>query len=318
MNSIENKLKSFFFDTIKLKLNRCLAPGMKCNKRAIKAHSVQNSNVLELLCHDDHVKKINIRFDAKKGPVVFFDDVGRKKATTFTGFCSIHDSDIFRPIENNPFDPQNNQHLFLVAYRSVVRELHAVMEGASKVQSGYLNQANLGLVNGNEPSEAAMLGLQHMLKAYHTYNYKCIFDKAIVSESYDNIEHRVFMISNEQPTIAVSSLFALDNTIRNDDWVRVTLNVFPITGFKTIVVISFIPEDSKMVRANLDRILGSHGYHQKYELSKIILNNCENFVVSPKYYDSWSSKKKEIVTNYFINTLFQGDLTVESEHLYLF
>jgi hypothetical protein len=41
------------------------------------------------------------------------------RASTFTGLCSPHDAEIFRPIDTENFNPRSQEHLFLIAYRSV-------------------------------------------------------------------------------------------------------------------------------------------------------------------------------------------------------
>jgi hypothetical protein len=62
------ELRSSFFKRDKLRWNRCLAPGMGCPAAAIRAHSLQNSQVLDLLARDGHVKAIVKRIDKKIGP----------------------------------------------------------------------------------------------------------------------------------------------------------------------------------------------------------------------------------------------------------
>src|SRR5580765_5050240 len=134
MESSKKELLSSFFKRDKWRLAFCLAPGMACPFPAIRSHSLQNSQVLDLLARDGHVKALTRRIEAGTGPVFFFDDIGRNRATTFTGFCSEHDSSIFRPIEINTFQPSASEHLFLAAYRAVAKELHAMMEGAMKIR----------------------------------------------------------------------------------------------------------------------------------------------------------------------------------------
>ncbi len=259
-----------------------------------------------------------MRIDKEKGPVVSFEDVGRNQATTFTGFCSEHDSAIFRPIEIDAFRPRDPEHLFLVAYRAVARELHALMEGASKIQGAYVKRIDLGLDSGDEPSAAGMVAVDHMLRAHRTYLYKCHFDEGLAAKRYDRVLHDVITINHERASVAVCSLFSLDGLCRNDDWVRVALNVLPGGGNESTVVFSYLPEDAALVRPVLSPIWTSDGLYQKYLLSKLILNNCENFVVAPAYYDSWSPEKREAITDYFIQTLYEGNLEAENKHLYLF
>lgn len=318
MDPKQKELLSLFFARCGKQLNRCLAPGMGCTATAIRSHSVQNSQVLDLLVRDGHVKAPRHRIDRATGPVISFEDVGRNQATTFAGFCSEHDSNIFNAIDTNPFSPSDSEHLFLVAYRAVARELHAVMDGAIKIQGTYQKRVEIGIDSGDEPTPAGMLAIEHMMKSYQTYRYKCSFDAALVSRKHDAVSHHVITIHREEPTIAVSSLLSLDGLYRKDDWIRVALNVVPLSTTESAAVFSYLPHDAELVRSGLDRILTSEGSYQKYLLSKLILNNCENFVVSPSYYDQWSTEKRRAVADYFVETLLVGKLEVENRNFYLF
>ncbi len=106
--------------------------------------------------------------------------------------------------------------------------------------------------------------------------------------------------------------------LRGDDWVRVTLNVFPISETESAVIFSYIPEDEALALTSLAAVLNSDGACQRYLLSKLILNNCENFVISPTYYDRWNPEKRAHIVEYFTNTLFTGNLEAENKDLYLF
>jgi hypothetical protein len=50
--------------------------------------------------------------------------IGVNKASTFTGFCQRHDTELFRPLETEPFTASKEQ-LFLLAYRALSKEVYA-------------------------------------------------------------------------------------------------------------------------------------------------------------------------------------------------
>jgi hypothetical protein len=252
------------------------------------------------------------------GPVIQFQDVGRHEATTFTGFCSEHDREIFDAIESHGFDATNPEHLFLAAYRAVAKELHAQMEAAWRIQATYNERVRLGLDTGNEPEPAGMLAIEWMVKSYSTYEYKLGFDRALVTADYSGILHAVFRIEQQAPSIAVCSHFGLDYASESGDWARVALNVLPLGARESVIVFSYVRRDAALVKACLSPVLSSTGPQQKYLLSKQILNSCSNFVVSPAHFDSWSSEKRAAITEYFCQTLFESNLEIESELLYLF
>jgi hypothetical protein len=118
--------------------------------------------------------------------------------------------------------------------------------------------------------------------------------------------------------VAVCSLFSVDGLSRCDDWVRVALNVVPLNLNQSVVVLSYLPADATLARTSLVPILNSTGFQQKYFLSKQVLNSCQNFVISPAHYDKWSCEKRTAIVDYFVATLFKGNLEAEDQLLYLF
>jgi hypothetical protein len=100
--------------------------------------------------------------------------------------------------------------------------------------------------------------------------------------------------------------------------VRVHLNVLPLSRCLTVAIFSYVPSDAGTARAFLSRVLSSVGAHQRYELSRLVLDSCENFVLNPDYVDSWTEDKRRAVGDYFTKTLVVSDLEHESPDLYLF
>lgn len=52
---MRKKMLSSFFKTDKAEFNKCLEPSMKCENKAIRAHSVQNSRILENLTENGYM-----------------------------------------------------------------------------------------------------------------------------------------------------------------------------------------------------------------------------------------------------------------------
>lgn len=89
-----NEFKHLFFSTMNRGYNRCLDRTMTCTHKAIKAHSIQNSKVIDLLENNGHLI-MPLKKMKKDGPVVCFGLVGRNDATTFEGLCKEHDNNYF-------------------------------------------------------------------------------------------------------------------------------------------------------------------------------------------------------------------------------
>jgi hypothetical protein len=293
-------LLSAVFDIRSAEFSRCFAPPTMCPRPAIRAHSVQNSNVLDLLVVDGHVVAPSIRLDAKNGPSIDLAAIGRNRASTFAGLCAEHDHALFAPIETGAIDPENAEHAFLLAYRAVLYEVHATCAAAWQLQTGYTKRVQLGLDPGDKPSEAGVFATHRMIVAYETFQHKLRFDAAYLSRDFRILSHDVLTISVSRPSVAASALFSLDHLQRDDETVRVCITVIPISANETVALLSYLNADAPLARRELRRVLGTTGVEQAYELSRRLLNNCQNFVLSPAYVASWTAQKREAITGYFL------------------
>jgi hypothetical protein len=297
-----------FFRTQGFRFGKCLEPTMTCTGAAIRAHSIQNAKVFDLISDQNHVTMFKARF-SKEGPSVELKKVGRNLASTFTGFCAQHDAEIFRQLDTEPLDPADSKQLFLLAYRSVSRELHAQMEGAVKTQSAYQDRVTRGLDDGNTPSPAGMEALKQMCWASQTHQYRSEeFDELIYSKDFGQLEHHVIEMNDQKPVLAASCLFSLDEIQVGADCARVVLNVLPVSEDKTIAIFSFAKKDAGKARLALDRNLVSTGPLQKYELSKLLIERTENFALSPSHVASWQVDKLKVIKAAFQATLFQNGI----------
>lgn len=312
------ELFASFLRIDRAQFSRCLEPSLRCKTRAVRAHSVQNSGVLDQLAREGHVVGLTRSVTFAKGPEVNFALVGRNQATTFTGLCSRHDDLIFRPIEKGTIKFRDSEHLFLLAYRAAYRELHATMEGAARVQRSYLARVRHGLDPEDSPSPAGLFAINRMLLSWETFNYKSLLDIAHAQRDFGVMTHDVVTLHVERPTIAACSLFSVDHIYVGDDRLRIHLNVLPVDPATTLAVFAYLQPYASQARAFLDRILRSDGAHQRYELSRLILNSCENFVLSPHYFDTWSDQKRSAVRSYFTRTILEDDLSFECPDLFLF
>jgi hypothetical protein len=110
---------------------RCLPPSMDCDGEPIRAHSIQNARVLDLIQTDGHVLMSQYKL-VKGEPVMKFEKVGRNEASTFTGLCAKHDTELFKAIDTEPLDVDNCEHLRQLAYRSVMREMHTELANGER------------------------------------------------------------------------------------------------------------------------------------------------------------------------------------------
>lgn len=309
--------RKLFFQAQSARLSRCFAPGMSCQNPGIKAHSIQNSRVLDLLEVGGHVFVPSIKLDKANNSAMYWDRVGRNLATTFEGLCSTHDMAIFLPIDTRLFSSNDSEQLFLFAYRAVIQELHASMQAAQVMQTGYVARVQEGLDGGNEPNAAGMAAVVQMTNAHSTFLYKSRLDAALKEESWNFMEHRVVIFNDQAPAFAASVLFDLDNRPLDDESPRVAMTVFPISLIQTVLLASYTPEDRVAVVEYLNPFLEADGFYQKYLLSRTLLMHAQNFVVSPVVFNAWSESKKQAILDFLFETV-RFNTYRENEDLYLF
>lgn len=265
-----------FFESLNQKIGRCFYPFNDCPRKPIRAHSIQNSGALDLIHTNNHVYIIRSKFESIDKNILDFRLIGRNEASTFLGLCEEHDGELFAPIDKHSLDSNNQQQLFLLAYRSLLKEYHATFEGFIRIHEGYQKQVTSGYVPGTNMKKEAPY-LNFMTKLYELSQYKENFDKSLINEEYTFLTHQSFLVNHKEPSVSCSQLFSADSMEFKDDVLRIILNVIPISNDQTIVIFSTTNEEAILGDFYWNRCFSNNEYFQKYEVSKMIIRNCEIF-----------------------------------------
>ena len=237
-------------------------------------------------------------------PSVSLELVGINKASTFTGFCDEHDAEIFRPIETKPLNLSDSEQLFLIAYRSLTREVHATMEGAAKVQATYLDLVEKGKVPRDAPSAVGLEATQHLMKAYAAWQYRHhFFDQCFSRTRFADIRHTRFNLEDEPPVLAASSFFSMDFKPWGQPFAALIVNVIPTSADRTAVIFSYAQKHARKAVKYISNVVKSKGKTKKYELSYLIINRAENFFLSPRIVNKWTNEKKIAIEKAFLTDL---------------
>jgi hypothetical protein len=314
----KNSLKAHAFDTWAAPFGRCLMPPGDCNKAPVRAHSLQRQGSVRLLNVDGHVVMLCQHIYADAPPRISFERVGIRNATVFTGLCGDHDASLFRPIETNVLDLGNPEHLFLLAYRAVLRETHVCLEAATRLQSVYLKKISLGLGDANNPTRADLFVVHRLIVAYETWLYKTLIDEAFQNRNSAGLQHDIIDLGQTGPCIAVSSLFSLDDVRVKDDVARVSLTIIPTPKRHTVAVISYIRRDARKARVRLRSVLHARGERQRYLLSRLVLERSDNIVFNPAIVEQFSAEQRRIIVRFFEATVLRNDKEYQDDRLNLF
>lgn len=316
---LDGDMIDHFYSTIKSTFNKCHYPTIECVEPAIRAHSVQNGKVLSLLSREGHVIMITQNANNfENPPELEFRKISRHKATTFTGLCNSHDTELFKPIDTEPIDISSNEHLFLMAYRSLIREYHVNCETAVKLQSTYRALLAKGEINEHDTSFPMRVATNQLILAHTLFKYKSEWDLAYLHKAWGRVDHIALDLGPCPPTIAASGQYQTKRQVVAADYPScIIINVYP-QGNRCYAVYSYLSEHSDDAKPEICRIQEADGHYRKYLISKQILRHVENFVLSPVFFEHFSKEKIRAIVDYFGETMYCPDSDVESEHLYLF
>ena len=221
-------------------------------------------------------------------------------ASQFYGYCSKHDSEIYRCFENNDFDPNNRQHLNLLLKRTF-DYLYRYIDETCKLRP----QELLETAKNDER-------FFHYLKSI--FATRQAFDN--LENMRDDFFHLTYVVKSEKPPIlACSRDLSLHGSItrevsENNKIKKKTLrlygpmflNIFPIRETETLVCISFL--NDLYFRLFIDQsqsedialedlrnaILSDNEKRINKELSKLILDRTDTLYLRKEFYQTLMEK----------------------------
>ncbi|WP_063562899.1 SEC-C domain-containing protein [Paenibacillus sp. O199] len=289
-------------------IKQCIHPNQnECKGEPIKAHSIQNNRILSKLGRngDLYVVKMIVNETTKRmNPR--FKTVGRKKATTFSGFCSHHDKELFQPIEDQEYYGTEHQK-FLFSYRTFSFEYHKKSESVKLHKNNGNDKPSL-LTNDE------YLGFKkgYDLSTNDNDYTKKIYDEALLTNDYAAVE-TVEIVLQKEVLFSVSSGFYLEydltgrkiNDLLNPESQvhLMTLNVFPDND-RTVILFSWLRRSSEVYFDFKQQLLGLTDTQLQQLLNSMIPSYCENVVYNPDFIDNMSSSKKsDYLKVYSLTTL---------------
>lgn len=300
-------------------IKECFHGDNQCSTPIISAHSIQNNRILNKMSKNGEV--LYFCMNEKEGERSFLQaPIGRKKATTFTGFCSKHDREIFIPIESFDYQERNKEQEFLFAYRALAKEYH------SKKQSIKLLQAAKGkLMYSNPQLDMYLEGSQCSLSEIE--RHRQLFNTALDNQEFDIIGTRVIAFQEEYH-VAVSSVFTIEKdmngkVVNDHSCFNVELKFFCFTIFpqngKTFILFSYLKKYKKYLNPVINYILKSKIKDRKIIISNLIAAYVENVVLSPVRWEKMADSEKMAFQNLFNKTLFTaGDELNQPKNINLF
>jgi hypothetical protein len=216
-----------------------------------------------------------------------------------TGLCAAHDQQLFRLIDTEPLDLRNARQLDQLAYRAVMRELHVCVEGAYRIDLLHQQHIREGLVDKDAPSPSTIF----WDKGWRVIRYRGThFDKPMAAGKNPPLIHRVVELDGQKPTLAAAALFSVEID-RAGDIIGPTLTVLPVDATKTVAIASYPLKQKKTVEKHLSGLFAaSEPAKKKSELSRVIIERVENFVLAPAFHDGLSDEKTKLILDAYEGT----------------
>jgi hypothetical protein len=177
----------------------CLHPdNSQCKGDIIRAHVIQRNGGLSQIARDGHVYHFEMNLLDPASPLLQAKKKGVSSATTFTGFCSYHDKETFKPIEDNPFQNNNLEHLFLLAYRGLCRELYTKKNIGVDSDPFFRTLDRGKTINEQKMIQQYLDWSEAMTKAglEDLDHQKTLYDNALLAHDFSDVQYYAINIQN--------------------------------------------------------------------------------------------------------------------------
>ncbi|WP_123409387.1 SEC-C domain-containing protein [Pseudomonas frederiksbergensis] len=302
------------------KTKKCSVPqslAHECSKKIINAHTVSKSSSLKAIAKDGHVLKISIDLKINAAPSIILDEVGINNASTFSGFCSVHDKNLFSSIEDEAFRPVP-LHCFLVTYRGISKELFS-KDYASKV-FGLMKTLDRGK---SVPEQVAIqaasssFGNNNDLTTGDLKHIKSKLDAMLLSSDFSGLNYAVFTLDSPPPIMGsamVGPTFDFNgnkaqniSSLSSDMPDYIAINSFSSDG-KGYIVLSWLSEHSETCNKLMRQILDQKLTADSLAVFMILL--IENFYISPAWWLSLDNDTQTLIKSLYsqgVETYTDGD-----------
>ena len=300
----------------------CFYHNEDCSKEIIRSHSIQNSFILDQLEENNHLKMLEV----KSNGLCCFENVGRNKATTFTGFCKHHDNQIFLPIDfkmTDDLDSISQEQMVLFHFRTLCKEYWAKL---NLRKTGKFLKDTV-----RRKDRLSLLKIYPFLKNEQTINWNFFNNKHFmiglegVARGCEDIENYYKSLLYQINKKKFHLTKGIHLKIKSPAQFAVNSAITPVCDFKGNQANDFLAKELNYICLNLfphknethviltwdrnsncDR-LGSQlseleGDNQKIQLSKFVLAHSSNIVFSPKLTDELSKRHKESIYKIFIGS----------------
>ncbi|MDA2623234.1 SEC-C domain-containing protein [Bacillus cereus] len=281
-----------------------------CDKTIKGAHSIQNNRILNRISEDGHVYCFKGEAD-ENGVNTIFKKISKNKASTFFGFCDIHDTELFLPIEQKEYSQESIQN-FLFAFRAHAIQFHKKQRELKSIQNISKEFPYLlfdpTIINWYRVTLLAISDCERDYSIFRNHNLTGNFNG--LRTIYRQLDFEV--------DFAVCSSFAVQYDLNkkqiNDIYFdkseekmpSIYINVYPIEN-GTNIILSYHLEDERKYKEYFDQLESLSHKDLLNHLSFLIIEYAENVFFSPTFVERLNDKQKESILKSFGSSILISD-----------
>ncbi len=288
----------------------CLHPEASngnCSEQIISAHTVQRRGGLAAIAENGHVISPKKGFEDifKNDGEIIPRQLGIRDASTFMGFCSFHDNQMFSPIEKNPLC-LGREAAFLLSFRATSYEYF--MKDAALRANEILRELDKG-----KPFEIQCYIQQHLhllregMKRGmgNLEKWKHRYDQAYLTRDYSGFASYSVRFSGLLPIVASGAFFPEYDLNGNRLQIisrgtaasseHVCFNLTSIDG-KSILVLGWTGESKGPAEIFFNSFRGLNNQRKANAAFYLAIEHLENIYLQPSWWESQpDSIKKELI-----------------------
>ncbi|AZC86677.1 putative cytoplasmic protein [Pseudomonas chlororaphis subsp. piscium] len=277
-----------------------------CSGSIIHAHTISKSGSLKTISESGHVMgtKPSLAQLIRNNGKLTLSKVGINQASTFTGFCSYHDKELFSPLEDFPITLSDEQ-LFLLAYRSLSRELYAKQETTKTAE--FIRQSDRGQniadqVSIQNSANAYGFGINLALQELHSI--KAQMDDMLINKNFSSMNHCVIELAS-LPKVLVSASTQPEfdfsgNRLQNfgNPHQMMSHIIFNCISYdeRGCFVFSWLDDSDDICSKFIDSLINIGEQDISNALVRFCYSFAENTWASPAWWESLNPNEKDIIS----------------------
>lgn len=283
---------------VELRPWKCLVPG--CEVRAIRSHLLQRKGIVSNLTEDNHLMEFRVKHISRQGPSNNWEFAreGVKRAFWEPLYCSQHDTDLFRSIEQGPVDFTKYRSQMLFLYRALCSELRKKVIVLEK-QRRFLGAHTLAGIIDAEYIESAIKGTELGIQDLERIRLDQETDLQAGSETFSLRAYQYpFM------PICAAALFTpvqrhVEPLSMSEPWSSVMICVIPIDGKLMVITGCHKQFANDWTRAYIDSWADLSQLQFEEKLTDLLATRTNTWCIGPALYKALSRQCIQQMLDYW-------------------